>query len=134
MAVRDRHGRGLRRPLLPFSAPGFRSRSEVFDDAVRDAAERLERRWGRKWGRVEFGVEEVPPSDPSPWEPAVSLGRLFPADAGQPARIVVYRRPLELRATPEDLPGLVRDVLAEHVAHLLGRRPEEIDPDYGTDA
>ncbi len=60
------------------------------------------------------------------------LGRLFPSDAGQPARIVVYRRPLEQRADSADLPFLVRDVLVENVAHLLGRRPDEIDSRYGT--
>lgn len=131
MATRDRHGRGLRRPLLPLGSPGYRSRGEIFDDLVFDAAERLERRWGRRWGRVEFGTEDVPPSAPSPWETGVALGRLFPADLGQPARIVLYRRPMEQRADVADLPALVRDVLAEHVGHLVGRAPEEVDPDYG---
>lgn len=98
------------------------------------AAERLDTRWGRTWGRVEFGVETVPPSEPAPWEPGVPLARLFPADQGQSARIVVYRRPLELRAEDDDLHALIRDVLAENVAHILGRRPEEIDRDYGTGA
>jgi predicted Zn-dependent protease with MMP-like domain len=132
MATRDRHGRGLRRPLLPHSVPGYLTRADTFEELVTDAAERLERRWGQDWGHVEFGVETVPPSDPAPWEQGVALARLFPADLGQPARIVVYRRPLELRAEGEDLAGLVRDVLAENVAHLLGRRPDEIDGDYGT--
>jgi predicted Zn-dependent protease with MMP-like domain len=48
-----------------------------------------------------------------------------------PARIVVYRRPVETRALDEgDLADLVRDVLVEQVAQLLGRRPEEVDPRY----
>lgn len=132
MTARDRHGRGLRRPLLPFNAPGYRTRATAFDALVADAAARLERRWGQRWGRVEFGVESVPPSEPSPWEPGIALGRLFPADAGQPARIVVYRRPLELRAESDEIGALIRDVLAENVAHLLGRRPDEVDPDYGS--
>ncbi|WP_448629927.1 metallopeptidase family protein [Cellulomonas soli] len=59
------------------------------------------------------------------------LGRYFPADAGLPARIVLYRRPVESRATdPGDLAELVRDVVVEQVAHMLGRSPEDIDPDY----
>ena len=99
---------------------------------VRDAATRLERTWGRAWGAVEFGIEAIPPSEPSPWESGVALGRLFPSEAGQPARIVVYRKPIELRSHPEERAALVRDVLAEHVAHLLGRRADEVDPDYGT--
>jgi predicted Zn-dependent protease with MMP-like domain len=101
-------------------------------DIVNDAAERLERKWGRQLGRVEFGIETVPPSDPAPWERGVALGRLFPSDLGQPTRIVVYRRPIELRAEGDEVAALVRDVLAENVAHLLGRSPEEVDGDYGT--
>jgi predicted Zn-dependent protease with MMP-like domain len=49
-----------------------------------------------------------------------------------PARIVVYRRPLEIRAHDrEDLADLVRDVVVEQVAHMLARTPEEIDPNFG---
>jgi hypothetical protein len=88
--------------------------------------------WGATWGKVEFGVEDIPPSEPSPWERGVPLGRLFPSEYGAPNRIVLYRRPIEQRASSEDLAGLVRDILAEHVGHVLGRRPDEVDPDYGT--
>jgi len=132
MSRRDRHGRGLRRPLLPFGAPGYRTRAERFDELVADAVDRLEPRWGERWGRIEFGAEDVPPSDPTPWEEGIPLGRLFPADLGQPTRVVLYRRPLEERAEPADLPALVRDVIAEHVGHVVGAPPEEVDPDYGT--
>ncbi|WP_062078067.1 metallopeptidase family protein [Demequina globuliformis] len=134
MVRRDRHGRGLRAPVLPYDAPAWRSRAEVFDEYVRDAAARLEPRWGRAWGKVEFGTEDVPPSDPTPWEEGVPLARLFPSDMGHPARIVLYRRPLEQRAAVEDLADLVRDVVTENVAHLLGRPADEIDPDYGRGA
>ena len=132
MSRRDRHGRGLRRPLLPFGAPGHRTRSERFDDLLTDAVERLEARWGGEWGRIEFGSEDVPPSDPTPWEEGVPLGRLFPADLGQPTRIVLYRRPIEQRVDPVDLPALVRDVITDHVAHVLTLPPEDVDPEYGT--
>lgn len=132
MAPRDTHGRGLKRPLFPPSLPGYRTRAEIFDDVVIDASERLHRAWGKHWGRLEFGVEDVPPSDPSPWERGVPLGRLFPGEFGAPTRIVLYRRPIEQRAAADELPHLVRDVLAEHVAFHMGRRPEEVDPEYGT--
>ncbi|WP_430868529.1 metallopeptidase family protein [Demequina aurantiaca] len=132
MGRRDRHGRGLRAPLLPPDAPGYRSASETFDGHVLNVALDLEERWGTRWGRVEFGTETVPPSPATPWENGVPLGRLFPADAGQPARIVLYRRPLEQRADRADLGHLVRDVVVENVAHMLGRRPDEVDPHYGT--
>lgn len=127
---RDRRGRGPRGPLIPPSLPGHRTRAEIFDDLVLDAVERLEARWSRELDGVEFGVEEVPPSDPAPWEfSGVPLGRYFPGDAGLPARVVVYRRPLENRARDRaDLSAYVHEVVVEQVAHLLGRSPEEIDP------
>lgn len=127
---RDRRGRGLRGPLIPPALPGYRTRAEIFDDLVLDAVERLETRWSRELDGVEFGVEEVPPSDPAPWEVAgVPLGRYFPSDAGLPARVVVYRRPLENRARDRaDLSAYVHEVVVEQVAHLLGRSPDEIDP------
>ena len=129
---RDRRGRGLRGPLLPPSLPAHRSRAQRFDDLVLNAVERLERRWSRQLKGTEFAVEEVPPSAPAPWEHGgVPLGRYFPDDSGLPARIVVYRRPVEIRAIDEaDLADLVRDVLVEQVAHLLSRAPEDVDPGY----
>lgn len=130
---RDRRGRGLRGPLFPSSLPAYRTRAERFDDVVLDAVERLEHRWGRQLEGTEFAVEEVPPADPAPWEVGgVPLGRYFPADVGLPARIVVYRRPVETRALDDDdLEDLVREVVVEQVAHLLGRAPDEVDPEYG---
>lgn len=130
---RDRRGRGLRGPLIPAALPAARTRSERFDELVLATVERLEVRWGRELEGAEFGVEDVPPSDPAPWETGgVALGRSFPAQAGSPARIVVYRRPLEARAEgPEDLADLVRDVVVEQVAELLDREPEDVDPRYG---
>ncbi|WP_372593301.1 metallopeptidase family protein [Actinotalea sp.] len=118
--------------MLPAALPGHRSRAEQFDDLVLDAVERLEVRWARQLAGTEFAVEEVPPSAPAPWEHGgVPLGRYFPADAGLPARIVVYRRPVVTRAVdPADLADLVRDVLVEQVAHLLARAPEDVDPGY----
>ena len=131
---RDRRGRGLRGPLMPRSLPAYRTRAERFDALVLDAVEVLERRWSHQLDGVEFAVEEVPPSQPAPWESGIPLGRYFPADGGQADRIVVYRRPLETRAhDADDLADLVRDVVVEQIAHLLGRAPDEVDPGYGTD-
>ncbi|CAL8972182.1 hypothetical protein CELL_01225 [Cellulomonas sp. T2.31MG-18] len=130
---RDRRGRGPRGPLLPSTLPAYRTRAELFDDLVLDAVEELERTWARQLDGTEFAVEDVPPSNPAPWERGgVPLGRCFPSDAGLPARIVVYRRPLEARAEDRaDLAELVHDVVVEQVAHLLGRPPEDVDPGYG---
>ena len=129
---RDRRGRGIRGPLIPQVLPAHRTRADQFDDLVLDAVEDVERHWRQQLAGTEFAVEDVPPSDPAPWEDGgVPLGRCFPAESGQPARVVVYRRPIELRAEePEDLADLVHDVVVEQVAHLLARTPEEIDPTF----
>lgn len=95
-----------------------------------DAADRLEERWSRELDGVEFAVQDVPPGDPVPWERGgVPLGRFFPADGGQPHRIVVYRRPLETRAGDRAaLAPMVHEVVVEQVAHLLGLEPGQVDP------
>jgi predicted Zn-dependent protease with MMP-like domain len=130
---RDRRDRGVRGPLLPATLPGYRTRGEQFDELVLDAVERLERRWKAQLEGVEFAVEDVPPSDPAPWERGeVPLGRLFPGEPPLPTRIVVYRRPVETRADDrDDLAHLVNDVVVELVAHLLGVAPDEVDRHHG---
>lgn len=107
------------------------SRSEMFDELVIEAAERLERRWGKPFPPVQFAVEDVPPSDPAPWEaPEVPLGRLFGAEGRDPARIVIYRRPVETRASGAgELAALVGEVVTEQVAALLMVDPDSLDPD-----
>lgn len=83
---------------------------------------------------VQFGIEEIPPSDPSPWERGVvALGRYFPADrtTGVATRIVVYRRPVMTRASTTDhLIDIIRGVLAEQAATALGLTPGDVDPNF----
>jgi predicted Zn-dependent protease with MMP-like domain len=119
--------------MFPPGAPAHRTRAQRFDDLVLDVVEDLDRTWATHLHGTEFAVEDVPPSDPAPWEDGgVLLGRFFPAEAGRPGRVVVYRRPVEVRAIDvDDLADLVRDVVVEQVAHLLARTPEEIDPNFG---
>lgn len=132
---RDRHGRGLRGRLVPANVPLSRTKAELFDDLVLDTVEALERRFAKELAGVEFAVEEVPPDlnvyDSDVLEDGeVPLARLLPAqpgDDGGPARIVIYRRPLEFRAVGrDDLADLVRDVVTEQVANLLGMAPEDL--------
>ena len=108
------------------------TRAERFDELVLDAATRLEESWGRAFPPVEFGVEDVPPSDPAPWEHSeVPLGRLFGAEGRRPPRIVVYRRPVETRVQGQrELSALIAEVVTEQLASLLGVTPEELDPGY----
>ena len=129
---RDRHGRGLRGPLLPPYLPAWRTRAEHFDEVVVSAASDLARRLPQV-ADMQFAVEEVPPSDPAPWEPGVVLGRGFAPEprAGLPGRGVVYRRPVVSRTRDiSELRALVRHVVVEQVSTMMGRRPEEIDPDF----
>lgn len=106
------------------------TRAERFDDLVLDSAQRLET--VLRGHAVEFAVEDVPPSDPAPWEgEVVPLGRVFPGRGSVAARIVIYRRPVEARAADErELAQVVHDVVVEQVAALLGVRPGEVDRRY----
>src|SRR3712207_9178261 len=110
----------LFRSLLPAGLPAYRTRAERFDELVLSAVERLEKRWSRQLDGAEFAVEDVPPSHPAPWEHGgAPPGRYFPSDAGPPARVVVFRRPVEPRSLDAaELRDLVRDVVGEQVALL----------------
>ncbi|MEV7865918.1 metallopeptidase family protein [Streptomyces sp. NPDC088124] len=124
---RDRHGRGMRGPVAPPQVPLSTSRSESFRDLVRDSVDRLERRWPQL-ADVEFLVMEVP----STLEETVPLGSSAPAGKDHPARILVYRRPVEIRTKGrDDRALLVHEVVVEQVAELLGLAPESVDPRYG---
>ena len=153
---RDRHGRGLRGPLIPYTVvlggrelriPASQTRGERFDDLVLDAVEELEQRWAAELEGVEFAVEDVPAVPASAGAGydgevvtddsaggAVPLGLLMAAGRdpkGVPTapRVVVYRRPLEARAAdPSDLADLVHDVVVDQVARLLNLDPDEVDP------
>ncbi len=117
-------------PLSP--KPQRRRPRDEFDDLVVSLVERLVGRWERELDDVEFGTEEVPDL-PSDWgdEPA-PLGAMTPAKPGVPARIVIFRRPVELRAkTRLERSALVNEVLIENIAELLGRDADEIDPPLG---
>ncbi|MEU4213579.1 metallopeptidase family protein [Streptomyces sp. NPDC026206] len=142
---RDRHGRGMRGPIAPPQVPLSVSRAEAFVDLVQDSAERLERRWPQL-AAVDFVVREVPigpgPDEPGATDPlealldgeTVPLGRYVAAHGDDPDRIVVYRRPVEIRTkTRDERALLVHEVVVEQVAELLGLAPESVDPRYGQD-
>jgi predicted Zn-dependent protease with MMP-like domain len=115
--------------------------TQRFDNLVLDAVEHVEQRWRQELAALDFAVEEVPPAqapavvDDEIASAGVPLARLLPPAAGSPARVVIYRRPLELRAVDrDDLEDLVHDIVVEEVAHFLGLAPEVVDPDgYGED-
>jgi predicted Zn-dependent protease with MMP-like domain len=121
-------------PLSPLGVPRDRTAREVFDDIVLGLVHRIEDRWADELGLIEFAVEETP-LVPDDWaaEP-VPLGSLVPGTGGRPTRLVLFRKPIELRCeTRSDLAALVLTVLAEELAPVLGRPPEEVDPGYGAE-
>ncbi|WP_331489884.1 metallopeptidase family protein [Streptomyces sp. Go40/10] len=128
----------MRGPIAPPQVPLAASRAEVFADLVQDSVERLERRWPQL-ADIDFLVLEVPRlegrGDQAVWgDEAVPLGGVVPARDGRRARVVVYRRPVEIRTKGRDeRAALVHEVVVEQVAELLGLTPETVDPRYGED-
>ncbi len=115
-------------PLSP-DPPQAHDRAQQFDDLVLSLVERLAKRWDSELRDVEFGTEDVPHLPESWTDESAPLGSLLRPAGRTPARIVVFRRPVELRARSRmERVALVHEVLVEHVAELLGRAPEEIDP------
>jgi predicted Zn-dependent protease with MMP-like domain len=111
-----------------------RTPKEAFDDIVLDLVQDLEERWSEELGLVEFAVEEAP-LVPDDWDTdTVPLASLVRGSGASPTRLVLFRRPIELRAeTRADLSAMVLTVLVEQVSELIGRPPEDIDPRYEAD-
>lgn len=111
------------------------TRRQLFDELVLDSADRLEKALRSQRAEVEFAVEDVPPSDPAPWEEQVApLGRLFPSSGRLPHRVVVYRRCVEGQARDDtELAMIVHEVVLEQVAALLGVPPGELEDWPGPD-
>ncbi|BBY96109.1 hypothetical protein MGALJ_57780 [Mycobacterium gallinarum] len=142
---RSRRGREMRGPLLPPTVPGWRSRAELFDMAVLEAYEPIERRWQDRVSTLDIAVDEIPrisAKDPESvqWPPEViadgpvALARLIPAGVdvrgnATRARIMLFRKPIERRAKDTaELSELLHEVLVAQVATYLGVEPSVIDP------
>lgn len=136
---RDRRGRGLRGPLLPWSLPGHRTRHERFEDHLAAAVERLSEVCGPAVDQAHFGVTMVPEE----LEERLGLVRAWGAElvddpTGTTRRdpdgtvvITIHRRPIEARCpAPALLADLVYGAVVEQWAALTGVSPESVDPDY----
>ncbi len=121
-------------PHSPRGVPAARSRTAAFDALVLSLVQELDSRWHAELGLVEFAVEETP-LVPDDWDAdTVPLASLVRGSGGEPTRLVLFRRPIELRSdTRGDLSAMVHTVLVEQVSELLGRPPEEVDPRYDAD-
>jgi predicted Zn-dependent protease with MMP-like domain len=118
-------------PLSPHGVPAVRSPKADFDALVLSLVTDIEARWQAELGRVEFAVEETP-LVPDDWDAdTVPLATVVRGNGMAPTRLVLFRRPIELRCENRaDLSALVLTVLVEQVSELLGRDPEDIDPRY----
>jgi predicted Zn-dependent protease with MMP-like domain len=106
--------------------PRWRDRNGRFAALVHDEVRAVHRRWAAQLGELAVRVEDVPPDDEGAAEDGIALVR------AEPGLLVVYRRPLELRAEDEeDLADLVHEVVVDAVAELLGLDPDDVDPDQG---
>ncbi|MEU2035819.1 metallopeptidase family protein [Nocardia amamiensis] len=141
-----RRGRGVRGPMLPPTVPAWRTRGQKFDRLVLEAFAPLDSRWHDRLTKLDIAVDDVPKirplhPDSVSWpdevvaDGPVPLSRLIPAGvdrhgAATRARVVLFRKPLELRASdPDDLVDLLREVLVQQVATYLGVDPDVIDPE-----
>lgn len=135
--MRDLRGRGVRGPaavpgpLTPRGVDYPGTASDRFDALVLSLVAELARQWGARWGLLEFAVEDTPIL-PAHWTgEEVPLATLVQGTGGRPSRIVLFRRPIVLRApTRPETAAMVLAVLIEQVAELLGLEPHEVDPRY----
>lgn len=120
---RDRHDRGFRGPLAapgsPARAQHRSSRNDFFQLCLTDAIARVLERCPTALDHIEVGIEEVPYLT-SRWSgDRVPLAAGLEADRRHPARVVLYQRPIEYRATTRtQLRELVHRTLVEQLATL----------------
>jgi len=135
---RDRHGRGLRGPLAgpnplvtrPARPPRPATPREAFAEALHAAVERVARQCPDAVTDIAFGIEDVPGAELAWSGPRVPLALAVEATTDGPGRLVVYRRPLEHRASSRrGLQRLVYRTVVEQLAALTGRSVSELDPD-----
>ena len=108
-----------RQPTLPtpFFFHCVTEAIDAIDQAVPDALDHLD-----------IAVEEVPDTT-SLWTGHMPLASATSADANHLAQIVLYRRPIELRANGrDDLRQLAFAALVEQVASATGVPIDTLDP------
>ncbi|XCB29537.1 metallopeptidase family protein [Arcanobacterium hippocoleae] len=127
---RDRHGRGIRGPVIPAAVPAWRTRADIFDDIISYEIGTYRRYLGKKLDKFDFAVLDVPQNDLAPWEDGVPLGRFLPFE--RPAkihgRLLFYRLPIMMAARREPSPSLfIHGVVTNQIAAALDTLPEKID-------
>ena len=96
---RNRHGRGTRTPMFGTRLPATAHVPACSTIWWPLRLRRLGDAWPELVRPLQFAVEDVPPSDPVPWQVEPNMtSQCFPAGHGIPARIVLYRMPLQTQA------------------------------------
>ena len=118
---RNRHGRGQRGPVVLPRVYGGGGRAPTKGQVQRSCPGILD--------NVIVGAEDVP-AMPGWTEERVPLSSAVDGSDDSPARVVIYRRPLDLRtASRRGLAILVHRTLVEQLSALTGLPVEKIDPD-----
>lgn len=115
--------------------PAWGTRQERFEDLVHDSLDRLRPQWGTRIEGINVEVELAPDEGSltraAARGEAPPLGSVLSSGRRRPARILLFRRPIETVAgSAAALPWLIHDVVVELVAELFGLPPEDIDPGY----
>ena len=109
----------VRHPTLP---------TPVFFQCVTDAIEAIEEAVPDALTHVDICVEEVP-DVATLWSSHMPLAASIDADETHLAQIIIYRRPIELRAGDRDqLRQLVFIALVEQVSSATGLSVSTLDP------
>ncbi len=128
---RDRHDRGIRGPIAAPGSPATITRrpprAQFFQQCLTEAIEQVLAHCPAAFDHVEVGIEEVPHLT-SQWSgDRVPLAAGLEAYRRHPARVVLYERPIEHRATtPAELRRLVHRTLVEQLATLTTRSIDEL--------
>ncbi|MDO4612506.1 MAG: metallopeptidase family protein [Actinomycetaceae bacterium] len=127
---RDVHGRGLRGVLTAPGQPAYARRCRPIDTLVPLLVTELAHDFPQVTD-IEFAVEDVPPSDPAPWEDGIITARLFRGDRSRPDRIVLYRLPILTGCkTRRELGDEVAHIIVENVAMALHADPYDVAPPH----
>lgn len=126
---RDRHERGIRGPLalphqwsrdpVPLHRP---SRSDFFHECVSLSLELIEQHNPEALREIIVGVETVPHLATNWTGDRVPMSAGLEPGKGRKARVVIYQRPLEHRATSRShLRRIVHHTIVEQLSALTGR-------------
>ncbi len=137
-ARRDRHERGIRGPMAlpnpltgrPVNFPSAPKPAQYFSACLLESVRHIEQTCPKALLGVDVGVDEVPTTELNySLNDSVPLAAALQADRGQPAKIVLFRRPLERRVTSRnELKCLIHRTLVEQLAALTGLPMRAIDP------